>query len=121
MTSMFDIVRRFLAFWSVQDPVLRRAEIEALFDPDCSFTNPDIVVRGIAPLEGFVGAVQKRLAGVTFVLVGEVDAHHDVGRFTWHAMAPGRADPVASGFDVIITESGRIKQVIVFVDKVSTS
>jgi hypothetical protein len=49
--------------------------------------------------------------------VGKVDEHHDVARFTWHARAgTASGEPLAIGFDVIVLERGKIRQVIGFLD-----
>jgi hypothetical protein len=118
MEAMTDIVRRYLDSWNQTDDTARRATIGRLFAEECSYTDPNVRVAGKEGIDGFIGAVQKKFAGVSFVLAGAVDAHHDVARFTWHAMAPGRTEPVAVGFDVVVAEEGRIRQVVGFLDKV---
>jgi hypothetical protein len=54
---------------------------------------------------------------VRFVLAGTVDCHHDVARFTWHARAEGREEPLAIGFDVVVLDGPHVKQVLGFLDK----
>lgn len=114
---MEDIVRSYLDTWNQTNAEARRSRIHALFAEACSYTDPMASVSGREGIDGFIGAVQKQFAGVAFVLAGKVDAHHEVARFTWHAMAPGLTEPVAIGFDVVVTEGGRIKQVVGFLDK----
>jgi hypothetical protein len=49
---------------------------------------------------------------------GEIDAHHDVMRFSWELVPASGGDPVAIGFDVAETgEDGRIRNVLGFLDK----
>jgi hypothetical protein len=115
---MENLVHRYLETWNQTNAQTRRASIHALFAEQCSYTDPNVIVAGWDSIDGFIGAVQKQFAGVVFVLGGTVDAHHDVARFTWHAMAPGLLEPVAIGFDVLVTEGGCIKQVVGFLDKV---
>ncbi len=43
--------------------------------------------------------------------------YHDVARFTWHARGAGAGEPLAIGFDVIVLEGSKIRQVIGFLDK----
>jgi SnoaL-like domain len=114
---MEDIVARYLDTWNVTDANARRRKVDAIFTEACSYTDPMAAVSGTAGIDGFIGAVQKQFAGVSFVLAGRVDAHHDVARFTWHAVAPGSKEPLAIGFDVLVLEGGRIKQVVGFLDK----
>jgi hypothetical protein len=58
---------------------------------------------------------QERFPGVTFRLGGAVDAHHDQARFQWHAGPPDAPETIV-GFDVIVTENGRIRNVYGFTD-----
>ncbi len=117
MPNIDHIVSDYLQTWNERDAAKRRAGIEALFADTCTYTDPMASVAGRAGVDGFIGAVQQQFAGVSFVLAGKVDAHHDVARFTWHAVAPGSRDPLAIGFDVVVLEGGRIKNVVGFLDK----
>jgi hypothetical protein len=104
--------------WNQTDPAARRASIDELFTPDCSYTDPMATVTGREGVDGFLAAVQARFLGVVFALVGKVDEHHDVARFTWHARAgTGSGEPLAIGFDVIVLEGGKIRQVVGFLDR----
>jgi hypothetical protein len=114
---MDDLVKRYLNTWNIRDAAARRRTIDSLFADGCNYTDPMGAVSGPAGVDGFIAAVQKQFEGVTFELGGRVDAHHDVARFTWHAVAKGSVEPLAIGFDVIVLEGGRIKQVVGFLDK----
>jgi hypothetical protein len=50
-----------------------------------------------------------------FRLRGDVDAHHDQARFQWQA-GPEEQPDLFVGFDVIVTEDGRIRRVYGFSD-----
>ena len=117
MKDAGHLVQSYLDIWNQRDAAARRDRVHALFAEQCSYTDPLAAVSGRDGIDGFIGAVQGQFAGVTFVLAGGVDAHHDVARFTWHATAPGASEPLAIGFDVVVTEGGRIKQVVGFLDK----
>jgi hypothetical protein len=114
---MEEIVIRYLATWNDTDAKARRGKIEEVFSSGCAYTDPMAAVSGHAGLDGLISAVQDQFKGVELVLAGRVDAHHDVARFTWHAVTRGSRDPLAIGFDVIVVEGGRIKQVVGFLDK----
>jgi hypothetical protein len=58
---------------------------------------------------------QKRFPGVTFTFGSAIDAHHDRARFQWHA-GPAEAPAAIVGFDAIVTEDGRIRNVYGFMD-----
>ena len=72
---------------------------------------------GSAGIDGLIASIRK-LAGSPG-LAG-VNAHHDVARFVWHARpaTDPNAEPIVVGFDVMVTERGRIKQIVGFLDKV---
>jgi hypothetical protein len=117
MTTVRETVERYLQIWNQRDAAARRASVQELFTDGCSYTDPLAAVTGRDGVDGFIAGVQQQFAGVRFVLAGNVDAHHDVARFTWHARADGHPEPLAIGFDVIVLEGGRIRQVVGFLDK----
>jgi hypothetical protein len=118
MTTAHDTVERYLQIWNQRDPAARRAAVRAVFSEACGYTDPLAAVTGYDGIDRFIAGVQQQFAGVRFALAGAVDAHHDVARFTWHARAEGREDPLAIGFDVVVLDGERIKQVVGFLDKV---
>jgi hypothetical protein len=49
---------------------------------------------------------------------GNVDAHHNVLRFSWELVPAAGGDPLAIGFDVAVTRAdGRIGNLVGFLDK----
>ena len=66
-------------------------------------------------------ATQTHFPGYVFSLGGPVDAHHQQARFNWHATARGESEPAYIGFDVIVGENDRVRQVYGFMDKVPTA
>jgi hypothetical protein len=53
-----------------------------------------------------------------FTRVSPLDAHHEVGRFSW-GLGPEGAEPAVIGSDVVVTdEDGRFETVIGFLDRV---
>ena len=111
------IAERYIAIWNETNAGRRRAVIDELFTDRCEYIDPNVAAHGRAELEGFIGAVQSQYPGVVFTIAGQVDAHHDQARFTWHAVAPGMLEPVAIGFDVMVLDGGRIRSVYGFLDK----
>jgi len=117
MTAIHELVDRYLQIWNQREPAARGAGVRAVFSDACSYTDPLAAVTGHDGVDRFIAGVQQQFAGVRFVLAGAVDTHHDVARFTWHARAEGRAEPLAIGFDVVVVDAGRIQQVVGFLDK----
>jgi hypothetical protein len=117
MSDITNIVHRYIDSWNETDADRRRALIAEVFTPDASYTDPLIAAKGREAIEQFVAAAQQQFAGLVFSLGGPIDAHHDQARFTWHLGAPGAAEPVVIGFDVAVTDNGRLREVYGFIDK----
>ncbi|OXM72355.1 MULTISPECIES: nuclear transport factor 2 family protein [Amycolatopsis] len=118
MSDYTTLAHRYIDVWNETDADKRRALVEDLFTPDATYTDPLGAVRGTDGIDGFVAGAQAQFAGLTFSLGGAVDGHHDQARFTWHLGAPGAAEPLVIGFDVVVIDNGRISQVLGFLDKV---
>ncbi|GHE82950.1 isomerase [Amycolatopsis deserti] len=118
MTDYTALAQAYIDVWNQTDADKRRALVADLFTPEATYTDPVGSVRGTDGIDGFIAAAQEQFAGLEFSLGGAVDGHHDQARFTWHLGAPGAAEPLAIGFDVVTIEDGRINQVLGFLDKV---
>ncbi|GAA2668655.1 MULTISPECIES: nuclear transport factor 2 family protein [Actinoplanes] len=116
--SDFDaMIEQYLAIWNETDPAARRAAISTLFADEVRYVDPLAAVHGPDELNGLIGAVQQQFPGFLFSSGGAVDAHHEQARFTWHLGRPGE-EPLVIGFDVAERDgSGRIRQVLGFIDK----
>ncbi len=117
MNNIDSIVQRYLATFNETDARQRSALLQQIYTEDATYIDPHADLEGPAAIHEFIGAIQNKYPGVTFMLAGKVDAHHAQARFTWHAMAQGVREPVAIGFDVIALEKGRIRRVYGFLDK----
>ena len=89
---MSDLNERYLACWNETDPAARRARIEQLWAPDASYTDPMADVRGHEQIDATIAAVQQQFPGFAFVPGTEVDAHHNLARFTW-GLGPDGSEP----------------------------
>ncbi len=118
MSNVEEIVKRYIASFNETDPVRRRSLIAELYTPDGGYTDPNHDLERPEQIEEFVAATQAQLPGYALSLGGPIDAHHQQARFNWHATAPGESEPSCVGFDVIVTDNDRIRQVYGFVDKV---
>jgi hypothetical protein len=72
-------------------------------------------LEGAAQIDGFIEHTQERFRGFTFTVGGPIDAHHNQARFQWHAGPDDKPDTYV-GFDVIVAEDGRIRNVYGFMD-----
>jgi hypothetical protein len=112
---MQEIIERYLATFNESDPVCRRELLDGLYTSDSTYTDPHVDLHGPEQIEAFIAQTQERFPGVTFTLGGPVDTHHNQARFQWHA-GPAETPDAYVGFDVIVTEDGRISNVYGFMD-----
>jgi hypothetical protein len=115
MQNAQTLVAQYLEAFNETDPDRRRELVEALYTPDCTYTDPHVDLLGAAQIDGFIAQTQERFRGFTFTLAGPIDAHHNQARFQWHAGPDDQPDAYV-GFDVILTENGRIRNVYGFMD-----
>lgn len=115
MQDAQTVVTRYLEAFNEDDADRRREMLEALYTADCTYTDPHVDLRGSGQINGFIEQTQERFPGVTFRLGSDIDAHHNQARFQWHA-GPADTPDAFVGFDVIVTEDGRIRNVYGFTD-----
>ncbi len=120
MDSPQEIVERYLDTFNETDANRRRELLSTLYAADSTYTDPHVQVRGLQQIDGFIIQTQERFPGFTFTLGSAVDAHHAQARFQWHAGPPEDPDRYI-GFDVIVTDEGRIRSVYGFMDEAPTA
>ena len=112
--NVSELVAVYLQTWNESDPTARRKAIDELWAQDGIYTDPMAVAAGRDQIDATISAVQGQFPGLAFTLAGQVDAHHDIVRFTW-----ALGDDLVIGFDVLVLdEEGRISRVYGFLDKV---
>ena len=116
MQDAQTLVTQYLEAFNETDAERRRELLEALYTPDCTYTDPHVDLHGAEQIDGFIAQTQERFAGFTFTLGGAIDAHHNQARFQWHAGPPDAPDAVI-GFDVIVADDRRIRNVYGFMDR----
>lgn len=81
---------------------------------DGTYADPIEAVEGHDEVDARVAAVQEQFAGMSFNVIGEVDAHYHVARIRWE-LSPSGAAPAVAGIDVLVlAEDGRIRDVYGF-------
>ncbi|OUC97577.1 nuclear transport factor 2 family protein [Streptosporangium minutum] len=118
MNDTAKLVERYLATWNITDAAERRAEIDAIWAEDARYVDPLADATGRDAIDATIAAVQQQFPGLVFTPGGEVDAHHNLARFTWN-LGPEGGEAIVVGFDVaVLTEDGRIQTVHGFLDQV---
>jgi SnoaL-like domain len=120
MTDPKQIVERYLAAFNENDRDRRRELLGELYATDSTYVDPHVEARGYEEIDEFIAQTQQRFPGFTFTLGGPVDAHHDLARFQWNA-GPSEDPDRFVGFDVIVTDGGRIRSVYGFMDAAPAS
>lgn len=109
------LIDRYCEAWSDADPA-RRAEILApLWAPGATYTDPTVHACGADELLAHIAGVQAALPGCRVLRTSEIDVHHRMARFAWHAVkADGSALP--EGIDIaFLSEDGtRIERIVGF-------
>jgi SnoaL-like protein len=116
MADIKDIVDRYIATFNEPDAHRRRAKLQALYSAEGTYIDPHVELRGPDQIDAFIAATQERFPGYEFRLGGPVDAHHNQARFHWHAGPAGAEEPAFVGFDVIVTDGGKVREVLGFLE-----
>ncbi|MBV2355200.1 nuclear transport factor 2 family protein [Streptomyces sp. J2-1] len=118
MSDLTTTVSQYLDIWNEADADKRAAAVAELFTADAPYIDPLVAVEGHAGFAAVVAGAREQFQGLSFELHGTVDAHHNQARFQWGLVTAPGTEPVAIGFDVLVTdEAGKIKAVYGFLDK----
>ena len=119
MTETNEVVRRYVEIWNQPDGALRAKAAAELLTADCRFVDPIADVSGPDGLAAVIGGVHEQFPGHRIRPVGEVDAHHDVLRFTWELAPDAGGESPVIGTDVLaLTGDGLVAGISGFFDKV---
>ena len=118
MSDVEQRVARYLAIWNETDPAARRAAVDEVCAPDATYVDPIGTAEGPDAIDAYVAATQQQFPGMRFRLGSDVDAHHNIARFTWE-LGPEGEEAIVVGFDVVVfADDGLLHRVHGFLDKV---
>ena len=117
MSTITDLVDRYLASWNETDARRRRQLIAAAWADDASYIDPLMQSEGYDGIDAMIAAVQARFPAHRFSRLGTVDAHNDRIRFAWE-LTPEGGEPIAAGTDFGVLADGRLQSVTGFLDRV---
>ena len=104
----------YFDLWNETDPDRRAELLRAVFTDDGRHVDPLADVRGHAELAAMMGGVHEQFPGHVFTRTSEVDAHHDVVRYTWRLAGPDGTVVVDATDVVELAEDGRFRTVSAF-------
>lgn len=113
-TAIDQLADRYLAAWNETDPAARRDLIAKTWTEEGTYLDPLLSGVGHDGIDAMMAAAQPQFAGLRFRRTSEVDAHHDVVRFSWSL---GPDDALAlSGQDFAVVADGRFQSITGFFD-----
>ena len=110
------MVRNLHEVFGEPDSTRRSAAIEALFEPDCIFSDPRGRHLGHRALEAAVVSLRAEFPDYAFSQIGSVDALQDSGRLAW-AFGPPHEPRRITGLDVAVVNLSRISALYTFIDR----
>ncbi|MER5730792.1 nuclear transport factor 2 family protein [Streptomyces sp. NPDC002138] len=122
MSDLTNTVTQYLDLWNEADADRRATGIADLFTPEAPYIDPLAAVEGHAGIAAVLAGARAQFQGLSFELHGNVDTHHNIARFQWALVTGPGAEPIAIGFDVLVTDgAGKITGVYGFLDKMPAS
>jgi hypothetical protein len=110
------VIDRYIAAWNEADAERRAALIDAALGADLWYRDPMLEADGREAFNAVLGAVQEQLPGHVLTRTSDVDAHHDVVRFSWALGVPGQP-PTFAGIDVAkLDADGKLHRIVGFTD-----
>ncbi len=111
------IAQRYLALWNEEEDARRRALLEQNWATDACYTDPMMAAQGRDDIATMIEGARRQFPGHRFTLRGSPDGQGVFVRFSW-TLAPDGGAAVGGGTDVVrLDETGRIAEVVGFLDK----
>jgi hypothetical protein len=110
------LVDRYVAIWNEHDAARRRALIAETFTENATFVDPLMQSDSQDGFDALMAGLQTQFPDFRIRIVGKVDSHHDVLRFSWE-YGPEGVDPIVAGIDcAVLAGDGRFAAVAGFID-----
>ena len=107
-------VDTWLQAYGETDDATRAGLIAQAWAPDGVLVDPPFQGTGHAEIAALAGAAQGQFPGHTFLRTSEIDAHHDVARYTWELVGPDGVTAVAGTDVALVGADGRLRYVAGF-------
>lgn len=113
-TEVTAIVDAYVASWNEADAAKRTALVEQAWAPEARYVDPLLDLTGHQDLATLKPLLDQHYPGHRINRTSDVDAHHNVVRFSWDMTGPD-GTMVANGIDVgILAEDGRLQGIAGF-------
>lgn len=114
-TAIEQLVDRYIDAWNEIDPQARLALVAQAYTEDATYLDPLLEGTGHAGIAAMIAAAQPQFDGARFRRTSDVDAHHDVVRFSW-ALGPEDAPALAGQDFGVVAADGRFQSITGFFD-----
>ncbi|MCJ0873075.1 nuclear transport factor 2 family protein [Streptomyces sp. AP-93] len=112
--DVLALAERYLTLWNEPDDLRRRVLAEEVFTADGEYTDPNTAARGAEAITAYINTERKKFGDLVFTIGQLISAHHGVALFTWELGPAGAGAPVATGYDTVFVDGGRLRQVYGF-------
>jgi hypothetical protein len=121
MSDVTRVIDQYVAIWSETDAERRRDLIAQTFTEDAVYLGPRLGGNGHDGIEALAQELQMHMRGYQFTRISEIDAHHNVARYSWEILKPDETGRFAAGVDFgDFADDGRLRSVTVFLDEAPT-
>ncbi|WP_026416936.1 nuclear transport factor 2 family protein [Actinomadura oligospora] len=104
-----QLIRDYIEVWNERDAAARMELIKSVLTEDSVYSDPDYAgLRGHEALSDAIGVAHGKFGDLRFRLGEVIGEHHGKALFTW------KLGEVATGYDAVEFEDGRIRSVIGF-------
>lgn len=108
-TEVTAIVDAYVASWNEADAAKRTALVEQAWAPEARYVDPLLDLTGHQDLATLKPLLDQHYPGHEIRRTSDVDAHHNVCRFSWDLVDPA-GSVVIAGIDVaVVGEDGRLQ------------
>jgi hypothetical protein len=110
-----QLIDRYCDVWSDPDGRSRAGKLKTVWADGATYTDPTVHAAGAEELLAHIAGVQNRRPGSKVARTSDVDVHHNIGLFSWHAV--GADDSVLrEGIDIAFfsPDGAKIERIVGF-------
>lgn len=105
-----ELIGKYFDLWNERDAAAREVLMKSVVTEDSTYTDHDYAgLRGHDELTEAIGVAHGKFGDLRFSVGSVIDVHHDRALCAWEL------GTVASGYNVVEFEDGRIRSVVAFI------
>lgn len=112
-----ELVSTYCAAWGEPDHEKRRALLDTVFSENGKYVDPTASVTGIEALNEHIGRILDQVPGGSIELTSDIDAHHNVLRFTWCFIMPDGARAPCGIDCCTLGDDGKLTSIVGFFER----